>query len=308
MRQVMVGVSLPQFTDDPHKLTDGVRRAEAAGLDSIWVFDHLWPFGGPHERPIFECWTALAWVAAITNSIRIGSLVTRSSLRHPALLAKMAATVGEIAPGRMTVGIGSGDELTKAENQAFGIPYYPGEERLDQLVSTIKVLRRYLNDATVSHHDAFAAIDGLPASPRSQPPPTIWVGGRSEQLLEVAGTEADGWNGWGGTPEVFAADSQLVLDYAKDRPMELSWGGQVIFGDTDRAALDKLGSRNPKHYLVGAPESVAATLLSFVEAGARHLIIGFPDGSTPGVYETLAEVVVPILETAATPAPKGAGR
>jgi alkanesulfonate monooxygenase SsuD/methylene tetrahydromethanopterin reductase-like flavin-dependent oxidoreductase (luciferase family) len=306
MKQIMVGVSLPQFTDDPHKLIDGVRRAEAAGLDSIWVFDHLWPFGGPHERPVFECWSTLAWLAAITESIRIGTLVTRSSLRHPALLAKMAATVGEIAPGRLTVGIGSGDHLSRAENEAFGIPYYPGDERIDQLVSTVKLLRRYLNEVRVSHHDDFASIDSLPASPRPDPPPLIWVGGRSEQVLEVAGTNADGWNGWGGTPEVFAADSQLVLEYARDRAVELSWGGQVIFGDTDRDAADNLGSRNPKHYLVGAPETVAAKLLRFVEAGARHVIIGFPNAATPGVYETLAEVVVPILEAAATPAPRGA--
>ena len=301
----MVGVSLPQFTDDPCKLIDGVRRAEAAGLDSIWLFDHLWPLSGSRERPVFECWSTLAWVAAITESITIGTLVTRSSLRHPALLGKMAATVGAIAPGRLTVGIGSGDELSKAENEAFGIPYYPGDERIDQLVSTVKVVRRYLHEASVTYHDDFAAIDDLPASPRPEPPPRIWVGGRSEQVLEVAGTEADGWNGWGGTPEVFAADSQLVLDYAGDRPMELSWAGQVIFGDTDRAAVDKLGPRNPKQYLVGAPESVAEGLLRYVEAGARHLIIGFPDAATPGVYETLAEIVVPIIDAATAPEPQG---
>jgi alkanesulfonate monooxygenase SsuD/methylene tetrahydromethanopterin reductase-like flavin-dependent oxidoreductase (luciferase family) len=301
MKQVSVGVSLPQFTDDPERLLDGVRRAEAADLDSVWVFDHLWPFGGPKERPNFEGWTTLAWLAASTEKIHIGTLVTRSSLRHPALLAKMAATVGEIAPGRLTVGIGSGDSISRAENEAFGIPYYPGDKRIDQLLSTVKVLRRYLHEPAVTYRDDYAAIDALPSSPRPQPPPRVWVGGRSEQVLEVAGKEADGWNGWGGTPEVFAADSQLVLDYAQDRPIELSWGGQVIFGETDRDAEEKLGSRNPKHYVVGAPETVAAKLLRFVEAGARHIVIGFPDAGTPGAYETLSETVVPILQTGATP-------
>jgi alkanesulfonate monooxygenase SsuD/methylene tetrahydromethanopterin reductase-like flavin-dependent oxidoreductase (luciferase family) len=213
----------------------------------------------------------------------------------------MAATVGEIAPGRLTVGIGSGDSISRAENEAFGIPYYPGDKRIDQLLSTVKVLRRYLHEPAVTYRDDYAAIDALPSSPRPQPPPRVWVGGRSEQVLEVAGKEADGWNGWGGTPEVFAADSQLVLDYAQDRPIELSWGGQVIFGETDRDAEEKLGSRNPKHYVVGAPETVAAKLLRFVEAGARHIVIGFPDAGTPGAYETLSETVVPILQTGATP-------
>jgi alkanesulfonate monooxygenase SsuD/methylene tetrahydromethanopterin reductase-like flavin-dependent oxidoreductase (luciferase family) len=293
-----VGVSLPQFTDDPGKLLDGLRRAEAAGLDSVWLFDHLWPLSGNKDRPIFECWSTLAWLAASTERIHMGTLVTRSSLRHPVVLAKMAATVGEIAPGRVTVGIGSGDEASRAENEAFGIPYYAADQRTDQLVSTVKVLRRYLNEVTVDHHDSFAAVDALPTSPRPTPPPRIWVGGRSEQVLEVAGSEADGWNGWGGTPEVYAADAQLVLEYAGGRPVDLSWGGQVIFGATDEEARSKLGARNPRHYIVGAPSTVAARLQGFVDAGARHLIIGFPDAGTPGSYETLAETVVPMLSVA----------
>ena len=292
----MLGVSLPQFTDDPAVMIDGARRAVAAGLDSVWVFDHLWPLGGRKERPVLECWSALAWLAATTEHVNIGTLVTRSSLRHPAVLAKMAATVGAIAPGRVTIGIGSGDEASRAENEAFGIPYYGSDERIDQLVSTVRVLRRYLNEDVVTHHDRFADIEGLPASPRPQPRPRVWVGGRSEQVLEVAGTEADGWNGWGGKPEVFAADAQLVLDYAKDRPMDLSWGGQVVLGATDKAAEEKLGSRNPKHFIVGAPETVAARLQEFIEAGARHLILGLPDAGTPGVYEFLAGNVRPMLQ------------
>jgi alkanesulfonate monooxygenase SsuD/methylene tetrahydromethanopterin reductase-like flavin-dependent oxidoreductase (luciferase family) len=213
------------------------------------------------------------------------------------VLAKMAATVGEIASGRLIVGIGSGDNASRAENEAFDIPYYEADERIDQLVSTVKIVRRYLNDFTVTFHDDFAAIDGLPASPRPDPPPRIWVGGRSELVLEAAGTESDGWNGWGGSPETFAADAQLVLDYAGGREIELSWGGQVMVGDTDSAAQDKLGDRNPKQFVVGSAETVATKLQRFIDAGARHLVIGFPDAGTPGVYETFAERVVPALQT-----------
>lgn len=296
----MVGVSLPQFTDDPRKLLDGVKRAEAAGLDSVWLFDHLWPLGRK-GRPILECWSTLAWLAA-TTEIQIGTLVTRSSLRHPLILAKMAATVGAIAPGRVTVGIGSGDEASRAENDAFGIPYYAADERIDQLVSTVKVMRRYLNDPSVTLHDDFVGIEDAPTSPRPAAPPRIWVGGQSEQVLEVAGADADGWNGWGGTPENFAADAQLVLDYAKGRPIEFSWGGQVMFGETDAAAVDRLGSRNPKQFVVGSPETVAGKVQRFVDAGARHIVIGFPDAGTPGDYETLAAKVAPLLDPGTSPA------
>ena len=105
-------------------VVDGAHRAREAGLDSVFVFDHLWPLTGGKERPIFESWTTLAHIAAVTDTMDIGTLVTRSSLRHPAVLAKMAATVASIAPGRLIVAIGSGDEMSRPENEAYGIPYF----------------------------------------------------------------------------------------------------------------------------------------------------------------------------------------
>jgi alkanesulfonate monooxygenase SsuD/methylene tetrahydromethanopterin reductase-like flavin-dependent oxidoreductase (luciferase family) len=133
MTGVRLGVTLPQFTGDPSKLLDGARRAEDAGLDSVWLFDHLWPLTGGKSRSMFECWTSLAYIAAVTKRVTVGTLVSRSSMRHPVLLAKMAATVHAIAPGRLVVGIGSGDEASRPENDSVGLPYYPGRERTDQL-------------------------------------------------------------------------------------------------------------------------------------------------------------------------------
>jgi alkanesulfonate monooxygenase SsuD/methylene tetrahydromethanopterin reductase-like flavin-dependent oxidoreductase (luciferase family) len=108
-----LGVTLPQFTGDAELFLDGARRAEHLGLDSVWVFDHLWPLGAK-RRPILEGWTALASVASATERIGIGTMVTRSSLRNPAVLAAMAATVGALAPGRLTVGLGCGVRSCRA--------------------------------------------------------------------------------------------------------------------------------------------------------------------------------------------------
>jgi alkanesulfonate monooxygenase SsuD/methylene tetrahydromethanopterin reductase-like flavin-dependent oxidoreductase (luciferase family) len=210
-------VTLPQFTDDASKFLDGARRAEEAGLDSIWVFDHMWPLTGGRERPVIECWTALGTLAVVTERIGIGSLVTRSSLRHPALIGKMAATVGEVAPRRLTVAIGSGDAASREENQAFGLPYFSGRMRYADLASTVEVVRRYLNEERFSHADEIVAIQDLPTSPRSAHPPPVWVAGRSKPILEIAGRLGDGWNGWGGTPEKFAADAARVRDAAGER-------------------------------------------------------------------------------------------
>lgn len=299
MSDVLVGVTLPQFTDDAESFVASVQRAESLGLDSLWVFDHLWPLSGGKNRPILEGWTALSWLTGATDRAGIGTLVTRSSLRHPAVLAKMAASVACAAPGRLTVAIGSGDEMSRGENEAFGIPYYEGPDRIEQLESTVRVLRSFLDCEEVTVRDDFVSIERLPVSPRPPSKPRLWVAGRSDDALEIAGTYGDGWNGWGGTPERFAQDALRVTEFAAssgDRAVELTWGGLAILGTDDEQARAKLGSRNPEQYLVGGPETMAGLLGEFVEAGARHLVLTFPDAGTTGSYELLASSVKPLLK------------
>ncbi len=252
MSDVLVGVTLPQFTDDRARFTEGVRRAEALGFDSMWLFDHLWPLSGRKERPILEAWTALAWVAEATEKISIGTLVTRSSLRNPALLVHMAKTVAEVAPGRLIIGIGSGDQQSRAENEAFGIPYWAGADRITQFEEVVTLLRRELAGSDVR----------------------IWMAGRSDDMLELAGRSGDAWNAWGGTPESFARDAATVVTYADGRPLELTWGGVL---KTQPAAV------------------TAEELSGFASAGATHLVCTYAEPWRQGVYETLAEEVRPLI-------------
>jgi alkanesulfonate monooxygenase SsuD/methylene tetrahydromethanopterin reductase-like flavin-dependent oxidoreductase (luciferase family) len=288
---VKKGVTLPQFTGDPRRLIDSAVRAEKAGLDSVWVFDHLWPLSGGKERPFLEGWTALANIAALTERVQVGTLATRSTLRHPALLAKMAATVGAIAPGRIIVGIGSGDSASRPENHAFGLSYWAGPARVRQLESTVEIMRKYVNGSEVSHRDEFVEVRHLSTSPRTRPAPAIWVGGRTAGVLAVAGRHADGWNAWGCTPEEFRRDARLVRAAANGRTVELSWGARMVLAESDREAADKLGHRNPADYLVGGPATIGQHLRRVAEAGAHHLIATFPDASSPGNYETLATLI-----------------
>ena len=298
MSDVLIGVTLPQFTDEVERFTSSARRAEDLGFDSIWVFDHLWPLGGSKARPFLESWTSLAWIAAATSRPGVGTLVTRSSLRHPALLAKMAATVGDIAPGRLTVAIGSGDHMSRGENEAFGIPYYAGAERVAQLESAVRVLSQALSDGRASARDEFVTVDSLPVSPRPPQRPAIWVAGRADDALEVAAYYADGWNGWGGSVERFAQDAVRVGDFAAaagERSIELTWGGLVVLAEDDDAARAKTAGRGTKDTVVGGPETVARHLEGLIDAGARHLVLTFTDAGKEGSYELLAERVKPLL-------------
>lgn len=289
-----LGVTLPQFSSDPDRFLDAARRAEDAGLDSVWVFDHMWPLSGGKQRPVLECWTSLAHVAAATSRVTIGSLVTRSSLRHPAVLAKMAATVGEIAHGRLVVGIGSGDRASRPENEAFGLPYYGGADRAAELGSTVAAVAAALRGESVTRRDGFVSLDrfavGLGGAPE------VWVGGWSRAALEVAGRLAAGWNGWMGSVERFAlAAGRLRREAPPGKRITLSWGGQMVLGATPAEASARLADRDPSGHIVAGPDGLARRLDGLAGHGCDHAICAFPDGGQPGPYELLAERVRPLL-------------
>jgi len=279
-------VTLPQFTGDVSVLLGAVKRAEDAGLDSVWVFDHMWPLGAK-RRPLLEGWSLLAFLAAHTDAIGIGTLVTRSTMRHPVVLAKMAATVAHMAPGRLIIGVGSGDDASKVENVASGLPFYAGEARTDQLSETVQVLRSYLHGEPFHVSGEYVEVAGLPPSPNPGPAPPVWVGGRSRAARSVAARHADGWNCWGASPERFATEARTVRAEAGDRNVQLSWGGLFVVAENDAEARAKLGSRDPRDYLVGGAQVVADRLAALVEAGAEHIIATFPDAGGVGNYEIL---------------------
>jgi alkanesulfonate monooxygenase SsuD/methylene tetrahydromethanopterin reductase-like flavin-dependent oxidoreductase (luciferase family) len=276
-----IGVSLPQFTDDPDIVISGAKRAEDSGLDSIWLFDHLWPLTGGKRRPIFECWTTLAHVAAVTEKIGIGTMVTRSSLRHPAVLAKMAATVGAIAPGRLTVCIGSGDELSRDENESFGVPYFD-EDRVDQLLETVRVVRNYLAGETPA----------LPLSPRVPEIPPVWIAGRSDEIVEAT-AEADGWNAWAGTVEEFAQDAARVRTLGRPG-LAITWAGLVVVNADKPPLVDSKRVQGPA-------AEVGASLARFAEAGAEEIVCVMPDAERPTAFEVLGEQVAPLVREYVVP-------
>ena len=238
-----LGVTLPQFTGDPSVFRDGVRRAEDLGLDSVWVFDHLGPLSGGKERPVLECWSALAWAAGATERIRVGTLVTRSTLRNPAVLARMAETVEEIAPGRLTVVIGSGDEASREENLAFGIHYLEGDERIRQLEETVR------------------GVQGISAP--------VWVAGHSDGAIDIAARLAEGWNGWGGTPAGFTADVARLRDRAAGREVVVTWGGIAERGLEESELVKRVSG-----FVTAGAEEVILTFPDAGEPGAYERLAG----------------------------------
>ena len=193
-----IGVTLPLAdgdTADGHVPTfdetaSFARHAEAAGLDSIWGFDHLlFRFAGDAEGGVREGWTTLAALAPIVPRVELGSLVMCSSFRNPALMAKMAATLDDLSGGRVTLGLGSG--WHDPEYEAFG---YPTDHKVGRFAEDLEIAARLLRGERVTFEGQWRSL----ADAALLPPPSrhvpILVASKGERMLRLTASWADAWN------------------------------------------------------------------------------------------------------------------
>jgi alkanesulfonate monooxygenase SsuD/methylene tetrahydromethanopterin reductase-like flavin-dependent oxidoreductase (luciferase family) len=253
-----VGVTVPQFRHDVEPALAVAQRAEAAGLDGVFVFDHLWPLGQP-ARPALHSLTLLGALAAETGRVTLGPLVARVGLVPDALLVHQLVTLQRMVGHRLVAGLGTGDSANRAENEAYGIPFAPVAERL----AAVAWCCRRLREAGVR----------------------TWVGGRSA-AVRAAAAEADGWNGWGTDVATFSADAAGV-----PTGRELTWGGQVLVGRSRAEADAKLRAHGLRPGLVaGTVEDLARHLRGLAAAGASWAVCAPLDvGTDPDAVEILAE-------------------
>jgi alkanesulfonate monooxygenase SsuD/methylene tetrahydromethanopterin reductase-like flavin-dependent oxidoreductase (luciferase family) len=200
------------------------REAESLPeIEHAWLFDHLLPIGGDIDGPIFEGWTLLAALAAQTERLRLGVLVTSNRIRPPALLAKIATTVDIVSGGRLEFGIGAGSRPSvpwaRREYDAHGLPYHDFSDSVGALDEACTVIRRLWTedepfDVAGSHVTLIGAF-GNP-KPVQQPHPPITIGGRAGSTLRVAAKHADRWNIPGHDLEDAASRSALLDRYCAE--------------------------------------------------------------------------------------------
>jgi alkanesulfonate monooxygenase SsuD/methylene tetrahydromethanopterin reductase-like flavin-dependent oxidoreductase (luciferase family) len=169
---------------------DTARLLESAGFAALWCADHFMSRGRKTD-PVLECWTTLSASAVLTRRARVGSWVTNVMNRHPAVLARMAATVQELSNGRLEVGIGIGGH--PAEHQALGIPFPPAPERVARLEEAVTVLRLLWSGGPVSFEGRYYQLHDAHASPAPRPAPRIIVGGDSPGGARLAARVGDAW-------------------------------------------------------------------------------------------------------------------
>jgi alkanesulfonate monooxygenase SsuD/methylene tetrahydromethanopterin reductase-like flavin-dependent oxidoreductase (luciferase family) len=284
------------------------QESERLGYDGASLYDVLGS-SGP------ECWTALTALTAATRRIAAIPLVLANPYRHPAVLAKMAATLDSISGGRLILGLGSGG--APAEAAAFGIPWPAARERLAALGEAIEVMRLLWRGGG-SYPGRWFRLDeasGYPDTARPGGPPVL-IGGHGAGLLRVAAQHADLCNvgfdlpaaEWRGLaerlspiaraagrdpgPPAFAHNATVLLatDEAQLTRQVAAWAAR--HGLTERAARGRL-----EHSLAGTPEQVRRRLRGLEQAGVRWVFLLFEDLPRLAGLRLFAERVMPEFRT-----------
>jgi len=226
----------PRNDRAPVELLREVRVAEGAGWYGVWLADHYMPNTGdttPARGDTYECWALLPAMAAVTERIRIGTLVSPTSVHHPALLSKRASTIDRLSDGRMVLGLGAGWQIN--EHHAYGIELEPPGKRVSRFEEAIQIVRSMLSEESTTFHGAYYDVTDAPCDPKPvQSPLPLLVGTRSPRMLRITARQADQWNTWG-TPEQATAGRAALIDACDKvgRDPATMWTSVSAFADLD---------------------------------------------------------------------------
>jgi probable F420-dependent oxidoreductase len=292
-----VGVVIPHGPDAPGRAVygwDHLREvalvAEAEGLDSIWVYDHLlFRFDGPTQG-IHEAWTLLSALAAVTQRVELGVLVLAMPFRNPALLAKMAATLDEVSSGRLILGVGAG--WHEPEFAAFD---YPFDHRVGRFEEALQILAPLVRSGRASFEGRWHTARDVELIPRyrradgSTMP--ILIAGKRPRMLRLVAEHADAWNtAWLGPaselePRMAGLRDALAAAGRDPASLAITVGINVVLPELSDQPLEITEST-----LTGTSEQIAEALRAYRRAGAAHLIAAIEPG-TPDAVRHLARAV-----------------
>ncbi len=306
--RVGFGIVLPQVGATWEAARDAAQDAERLGFESVWLIDHL--LGFPSDAPIFEAWTELSAIAAVTSRVRLGVHVLCNGFRSPALLAKMAATLDQISAGRLEFGIGAG--WYQGEFDAYGFDFPGAGERLRRLDEALDLVRRLWTEERVTHAGACYRTSAATCRPRpvQQPHPPIMVGAGGEKVaLRVVARHATTWNVMaihageiarkrevlrrhcaeiGRDPDEIRISLQTAAivcesEAEAERRRKEAGGAFALFGDL-RA-----------HALFGTAEQACEQVRRYQALGVSHFIVWVPERWRGETAERLARDVAPVF-------------
>lgn len=255
------------------------RHCEATGWDGVYFADHFMPNtenGTPADGPILECWGVMAGLATAVPRLRLGTLVCGNTYRHPAVLAKIAATVDQISGGRLVLGIGAGWQVN--EHRAYGIPLGTPKERLDWFEEACQVVSGLLRTRRTTVPGRRYQVTDAPCDPKPAGPLPLLIGGSGERrTMRIAARWADEWNVWS-TPEIMRHKVGVLRGHChaigRD-PAEISVSTQALmYLSDDRAWLDQKREESVgRPVIMGSPSEVADIVAAYRDTGVDELIV-----------------------------------
>lgn len=306
-RPIRFGVTLPQIKRTWQEARDAALEFDRLGFDSVWVCDHLYGVPMPN-LPIFEAWSELAAVAAITTRVELGTLVTPPFFRNPAVLAKQVATIDHVSNGRTIVGLGGG--WFAAEFEAYGCPFPSLRDRLLALEETAQVLRRMWTEERVTFEGRWVTVRDVMCEPKPVRRPPILIGGGGERvLLRIAAEHADIWNNLA----VFQGELGRKVEALRRRcsevgrdfdTLDVSQQCLVVIADTEdgaRKALERaakiygghMGAGLEAHGIWGTPDQVVDRIRRHTALGCTLFVMEFFGRDTREPARLFAERVLP---------------
>ncbi|HEX8857364.1 MAG TPA: TIGR03560 family F420-dependent LLM class oxidoreductase [Thermoleophilaceae bacterium] len=259
---------------------------EEAGLEALFRSDHYLSVQGDPERGSLDAWATLAALAAVTSRIKLGTLVSPVTFRHPSVLAKNVVTVDHVSGGRVEVGMGAGWHV--AEHRAFGFPFPDTRTRMDMLEEQLEIVNGEWVEGAFSfdgRHYRLETVDALP-KPVQRPRPNLIVGGGAgPRSAMLAARFADEYNTFMVSPEEFARRRGNVLracEAVGREPLTLSLMTPVLVGrdssEYEERRVRMAERRNESgfapsaEWIAGTVEEAAETLRTYEEAGVERVM------------------------------------
>ena len=299
--------------------------ADQGGFDVLWVEDHSRlpaeeihaSEGEPDRDESLEAWTTLAYLAAVTERVKLGTEVTPVTLRHPSHLAKSVATVATLSGGRVIFGAGTG--WHKVEYLSHGIPFEKRTERFEKSCEAIEIMRRLWTEPAVDFAGRFYTLSDARLAPKPGHIP-VWWGGFSDQLLGAVVRYGDGWilgtnpdpafvaERWerlrglcaeaGRDPNEIRVAVPLMAHLSRDRERARdSLERYIERGDFGRWLGEFFGEGARRFGVWGTPEDALTKLQPYLAIGVRDFIFDLrPPGIALETAELLADEVLPRLD------------
>jgi probable F420-dependent oxidoreductase len=275
------------------------RHAEAAGFDSVWIADHLVIPNNVQAEPAlgrWECWTILAALAAVTSRIELGTLVTCTNFRNPALLAKMADTVEEISDGRLILGLGAG--YYEPEFRAFGFPF---DHRIGRFEEALRIIHRLLRSGSIDFEGQYYQARNCELRPRGPRPtgPPILIGAQADRLraLRLTAQYADYWNMFIGTGDedftaVHKAVDEACVKAGRDpATLHMTASAMIDLPGSEKSPVAVRAYRSSRALPAGTPEELGERLRALAAAGIGHVQLWLEPNTRAGI-----DAFLPVLD------------